>query len=653
MRTVNGQPARRSPVKLRHGAAVILGMFVLGVIPLLVSASEADRLDVHKTSAAVSLSDATSEGSPLKTDPATSEWSSAESLDCPSTDMRLLVVAADGNESTLPAIRETLDYLGTPYTVYLAANNPGGLTPDKLSDGCRGFYQGVILATGNLAYNPNGGADARSALTDAEWEALRGYEEEFDVRRAAWYAYPSPDYGLESPERVNTAKEPLEAQFTEAGKDVFSYVNAQNPLTIRDAFAYPAEPTDESTTPLLTDGEGDTLAAVSKHPGGRETLALTFDSAPRLLHSTVLSYGLVNWVTKGLFLGERRVYLSAQVDDFLIPNELAAGGTYRVTGDDLRAVLDWQDGIREQPATRRFRLDMAYNAYGATGLYAPDMLTPAARENQDEFKWINHTYQHLDLDELDYSAVLPEVQENNEWARQTRLDSYDPVNLVTPEYSGLRNPQMMQAAYDSGVRYMVGDDSKPAYDNPSPNAGRYHPLQPEILLIPRHAVNLFFDVSTPEQWVAEYNQRYEDFWGRSLTYEEVLDRESDILLSYLLEGDMDPLMFHQANLRAYDGGHTLLGDLLDRTLEKYNRFYKLPVRSPAMEDLGRRMEERMRYNQAEVKASASEEEIRLTAQRDVRVPVTGLRSQDAESYGGQPTSYLSLNAGETVTISLE
>lgn len=38
--------------------------------------------------------------------------------------MKLLVIAADGNETDYPYIRATLDQLGVPYDVLLAATNP-------------------------------------------------------------------------------------------------------------------------------------------------------------------------------------------------------------------------------------------------------------------------------------------------------------------------------------------------------------------------------------------------------------------------------------------------------------------------------------------------------------------------------------------------
>ena len=38
----------------------------------------------------------------------------------------------------------------------------------------------------------------------------------------------------------------------------------------------------------------------------------------------------------------------------------------------------------------------------------------------------------------------------------------------------------------------------------------------------------------------------------------------------MLMGDMDPQMFHQSNLHAYDGTHSLLGDLYDATFTTYS-----------------------------------------------------------------------------------
>ena len=154
----------------------------------------------------------------------------------------------------------------------------------------------------------------------------------------------------------------------------------------------------------------------------------------------------------------------------------------------------------------------------------------------------------------------------------------------------------MRATFDAGIRFQVADTSVPGYDNPSPNAGIYNPLQPQILMIPRRPTNLFYNVSTPDQWMAEYNDIYRSFWGRDLSYAEILDNESDVLAQYLLKGENDPWMFHQADMRVYGSGRSLLGDLLDETFTKYAERVTTPLISPPMEELGRRVADRMRYN---------------------------------------------------------
>lgn len=657
-------------MKARLIFALVPILFILGVISLfltLPSEEEAtalstgnDELDYVEGNITAPEEEAEN-FSPLELPTSmVTDWPASTSLDCPSIDLRLLIISADGQESTLSAIREVLDFSGIPYSVYVATENPGGLTADQLSDGCRGYYQGVILASGNVSYSPDG-ESTRSALTGAEWRSLEDYEANFDIRRVAWYTFPTSEYGLQPLEGVDTADSPIEASYTDAGKDVFGYINTDNPLTISNAFAYPAQPIDETTTPLLRDGRGDTLVAVKEYPDGRESLALTFDSNKNLVHAKVLNYGLINWVTKGVFLGERHVYLSAQIDDLFLPNSIWAGAwansTYRMTGDDLQAVIDWQQDTQARATTEQLRLDMAFNAYGTTGVFEPpeDTLTPLAKEQQDQFKWINHTYRHLDLDEVPYSVALPEIQRNNEAVPSLGLEEYSEANLVTPELSGLNNVRVLEAAFEAGVRYVVSDASRSEYTNPSPNAGLYHPDESRILLIPRYPNNLFYDVSTPDEWVAEYNHTYRDLGGRELTYEEMLEKESEVLLGYLLRGDINPWMFHQSNLRAYDEGtRTLLTDLLDLTLEKYDSYYNLPILSPTQDDLGQRIADRMQYNDAGVTATIVPEQsaVTLTAADEATVPVTGLRTDEAEYYGGQYISYVSLSAGESITLPL-
>ena len=72
----------------------------------------------------------------------------------PMLDARLLIISADGTEPVLGAIQQALDYLGTPYDVWIAASRPNQLTGATLGAGQHSFYQGVILTTGELGYSP-------------------------------------------------------------------------------------------------------------------------------------------------------------------------------------------------------------------------------------------------------------------------------------------------------------------------------------------------------------------------------------------------------------------------------------------------------------------------------------------------------------------
>ena len=216
----------------------------------------------------------------------------------PTIDLKVLIIASDGQEVELQAIKQALDYLGTPYTIYVASQTPNGLTPDKLSNGCHGFYQGVILTNGTLSYY--NGTNWVSALSQQEWTNLWNYEATMGVRELSWYTYPTADFGYQPPNgEVDTSTTPLLMNLTAQGQATYPYLNANNALTIQNAYTYLAQPlADGATIPLFSDSNGNALVAVRTYPDGRQALSMTFDSNPNLIHSIVLSYGLINWLTQ-------------------------------------------------------------------------------------------------------------------------------------------------------------------------------------------------------------------------------------------------------------------------------------------------------------------------------------------------------------------
>jgi hypothetical protein len=559
-------------------------------------------------------------------------------------DARVLVITADGTDAALDAITQTLSYLGTPFDVLNATTGPA-LNLDDLVVGDRGRYYAIVLDVGDLA------AGNQSAFTDSEWMTLTSYEARFGVRRAALYTFPTDAYGLTSTGGgFDASTKPVAAHCTPSGAGVFVGANCAVPVTIDDGWVYGAQALDAATTPLLVDDAGGVYAATRTYPDGREALVMTFSQSPTSLPSLELAYGVVSWVTRGVFVGERHVYLAPQIDDFFLASAIyPMNGTYRITADDLQAFTNWQAARQADPLTAQFRAAFAFNAQGAQ---APgrDGLTDKALALGPTFAWLNHTWDHAEMDAMSYAAAFSELSQNNQYGIGSGLSRYAPENLVTPSMTGLGNAEVMRAAYDVGIRQVISDTSVHCEDNPSPNAGYYNALVPALLQVPRRATELYFNVSQPAEWIAEYQALRS---VADITYAQLVDIETTEQLRYLMRGESDPWMFHQANLRDLGGAQSLLTTFLDGVLTKYAARATFPIVSPTMDELAAKMKARMAFDAAGVTATI-EPGGKLTVQvtHAATIPVTGLCTPAAEAYAGQQISYLSLGDGQSVTLSL-
>src|SRR5262245_4837122 len=241
-----------------------------------------------------------------------------------SVEARFLVMAGDGTEAELEAIRSVLDYRGVPYDVFVATSQPP-LTADRLYSGDHGHYQATILTDSALW------AGDGSALSAAEWIVLADYEQRFGVRRVSLNTWPDPAYGFGPAGAVDTTTVSLAARCTAAGAGVFRDVNCASDHPIRYAYTYLAEAQGSSLGPLLTDDAGHALAAVHTGSDGRESLLLMFANNAYLPHSLTFLHGVVGWASSGTYLGDRRIDMSPQVDDIFLGSDIWGGGEYRIT----------------------------------------------------------------------------------------------------------------------------------------------------------------------------------------------------------------------------------------------------------------------------------------------------------------------------------
>ena len=390
---------------------------------------------------------------------------------------------------------------------------------------------------------------------------------------------------------------------------------------------------------------------------------MTFDVRYYLPQYQELAYGLIDWVSGGIFLGQRHVYMSPQIDDILNPQgvwgngDVNGGGTFRMSGNDFNLIRSWQAQAQTQPTTKNLRLTWCFVANGANPQFwdsgTSDSLVTAINQGQADFHWVNHTFDHTGLDGDSYATAYAEIAGAYPVPYLSPFQNYSSQNLVTPGTSGLTTPAVMQAAWDAGVRYIIMNPQMDGLPTPVFDGGAYNPSQPGILMIQRYAGGPYYAVTTPAQWEDEYNYIvYPD--GSSHTSEaDILSANTDWLLGGMLLGDCAPWYYHQNNCLAYDGTNSLLTDTLNNLLAKYNSYFTLPVVSPTMDELGAQMANRLAYNNSGVTGVlVPGQSITLSVVNGSPIPVTGLQAAGAETYGGQSISTVNLNAGGSVTLPL-
>lgn len=514
---------------------------------------------------------------------------------------------------------------------------------------------------------------------------------QFSIRVASYYTYPAAQWGLLPADSgaSYTAASPLNVTLTTAGAAVFPYLNSANAVPVAGQGtsgirAYRATATaaaNETTTPLLTAGSY-TVAVTHTTADGREILALTMDNGATLLHSLGFGYGVINWVTKGIFLGSRKVYLNPQIDDMLLGNWIYAPAlhptcesnnacpTYFATGPDLQAMANWQASLQSDPQFQSYQGTYAFNGVGTTWFDPSDPIFAAIKSLNSKFWWVSHTWDHPNLDcyttdsrgncvPATLAQSLSELNQNISVAPKLGI-TLDRLGMVTPYNSGLSNPNFLQAAALVGIQYIV-DPQFPA----SPNTGIVNPLLPSILEITRMNNNLFDDASSPSMgvsgsWPDEYNANYgpqgaTPIYSQNQTYSQILDNESQALLTgNMLTYSPYCLAFHIANAAMYDGTHSLMTDLLDATVTKYKSLFTLPVLSLDMEDIGALLTTRAGYNASGVVGVYTPGvSVVLTTTKAGSIPVTGICSQGScGTYGGQIQDNVSMAANSTVTIPL-
>jgi hypothetical protein len=526
-------------------------------------------------------------------------------------EMRVLLLGA-GTEPSFRTWQLALENAGVPHDAIVVGAR-GTHVSFRRQDG-QPRFQAIIVSTGGLV---------REALPRAARAQLEAFEREFGIRRLTAYALPGPENGLRAPKWAG-ALESVSLSLTSSGASIFPYLRGPFPVD-PGSWGYLADPvSDERFDPLVVAGDGSALVGVHRRRDGREEMVQTFDANAGQIQAHLLRRGQLAWLTRGRYLGHERHYLPLQVDDVLLPNHgwNAASKTIDVTPSAMiRMTADDADHAARWSRSRGLRLDLACNGAGSerhareAGLDA-DPLLGALLHQRVDFGWINHTYQHMNLDLASRETIEAEIARNRGWAGRVGID-LEPGAVVTGEHSGLanltsvparpENPKLAAALAAQGVRYVGCDASRPHPAHGSDPDGPE--LAPGVafavgsaLAIPRHPTLLAYAAATRDQTLDHL--RHLGLIDVA-SWPDVLAVEADRIFTAVMSNDPRPHYFHQSNLATGDTAQAasegrLLYPLLDAVLARYRRYVKPlePLVQPTLGETGELLRKRMAWSAA-------------------------------------------------------
>jgi hypothetical protein len=613
--------------------------------------------------------------------------------------LRQLVIALDSNDFGLATWTSTLDRIGTPYDVLLAASEP--LTWERLTrpDGA-GRYTSILLSNNSLLHSDGAGGFI-SAFDADEWNLLWQYERDYKVRQVSLYtAYGTfpEDYCLRAGTEGGVGDTPVNATLTTTGQQQFDYLTTTVQVPISLSYVYRSTLASGcAATSTITTG-GSVLGVISTSTDGRERAALTFSSNQYLLQTFLLTYGMVRWATKGVFIGERRHYLEVDVDDWfnhtdhLYPDgRLETDPGYRMSGTDANSANQQQNAMRSRyPRANQFTLNVPYNGEGinrnahalCSSLLSADPLTSFSRCLRNNFRWINHTLTHPKMNFTTYAQSLTEIQQNLTVAKQINLTVPAQV-LKTGEYSGLgvyhpdpnndidpptdhglmaSNPDLLRAAKDAGVKYLHGNMSFPSHVPSCFNCGIWHPMEPSLLLVPDWPTNIAYHVTAPDEETLFYNSYYGPngkfpFWPRDLAYNEIIGYETDIALQHVVSGSSYAHTMHQGNLRQYASGKSLTFDWANEVARKFSLYYRVPLQTPNWQALAQYVANRTSHFAstgagagADVVWDRTANRLTLASPASGGLFINGVRATGFATYGTDSISWVTFGANASLTF---
>jgi hypothetical protein len=530
-------------------------------------------------------------------------------------DSKVLIFARDAYSASTAS--SGLEGYGIPYETVIVPKE-GIQLPVLNSTATDGRYGGIIVL-GAVSYDYSG--SWRSAITDAQWNTIYSYQSGFKVRLVRIDEYPGPAFGTSAINGgcCDNGVDQL-VSFTNSTGFPTANIKTGAGITTSGLWHYPATITDPATTwEIASFGPGGpftsaSTAAVVNNFGGREQMVWFIGWATDWsATSNYLQHAHIHWLTRGLFLGKRKVYLSNQIDDVQLSTGLylPANTEFKCRVGDLDAHVTWQANLNSRlPAGSNFFLEMGHNGNGdiidavelpngeslckpayavdydsppdtplefvkppgtGTSLWPTEFITYGwsktcaqlddlaawflTKSKLNAFAHVSHTFTHLELNNATYSDAAKEIQFNQAWMKQMGIDTanrFSPKGLIPPAITGLHNADVIKAWRDNGIAYVVGDNTRPVLRN----TNKFWPLVTTVASNGYAGLYIIPRFATTIYYNCDKPactvQEWIDTSAGSGDFNNLLKDARSTNTRYLLGLQGDPYMFHQANLRQTD-----------------------------------------------------------------------------------------------------
>ncbi len=599
---------------------------------------------------------------------------------------KLLIISAsldpEEDGATLDLIKNVLIARGIPFKVLLLSEN--GIKKninlkDFLYDENQNpkFY-GIITTSDELLFKKSD-EQLQMAFDDHDWAILQQYEELFSVRRVSMFSYPKEEIGVEEKPYDDHTKN-INLSPSEKSKELDPSLKKDAQILLQYSWYYFAKIKDlKSSTPFVfynrkeRPSDENVAGVIVSYPNDRQQMHFFFSQNIWNRGSKILSNIWINWITKGLYIGKRRMYLNPQVDDFYLSTDLWQNSDgnknvlkiHRIKKDDFLFHVEWQKEFRKKISNPEFRIELAFNGKGAVDRVKEnnrDYLYDSSLEFMNEFFWTSHTYSHADLNFISYENAYSEFKNNilfSETLKSLGPKYYSETSLVPPRISGLFNGQALEAMTANNIKFVVGDNSRTELKPKHPYTARITKKSVNghdgILIIPRHATEVYYNTSNPTELTEEYNHLYLKELNKLSSFEDIYLREVERVSDSLFSFDHAPYMFHQSNMNVFDykGSKTsLLTKWLDDIVYHVRKISNLPIENIKMDQLGQDYVSRIQFNNCQFHGLLSVKNRKVTSLeisslRNCLIPITSSiplinegKKMNPETYGPDTTYYL-------------